>query len=151
PIQITGVVASTAAGNSIPASGGTGTISLPGQPSVNVGVSPLSATLTASQSRQFTATVTGNANTSVTWSMTPSVGSLSNGLYTAPAVISSAQSVTITATSAADSSKSASATVQLVPGVSVSLTPPNVSLSALQSVQLTATVTGNSNTAVTWS
>src|SRR5438874_8033383 len=88
PIQITAVVASTAAGNSIPASGGTGTISLPTPPpTVSVSVSPLSATLTASQSKLFTAIVTGNANTGVAWSMTPSIGSLSNGLYTAPSVI----------------------------------------------------------------
>ena len=154
PIQITGVVASTATGDSIPASGGSGTISLPGPPaSVSVGVSPSSATLTASQGKQFTATVTGNSNTSVTWSMNPAVGTLSNGLYTAPSVISAAQSVTITATSVADSSKSASAIVQLVPAgtVSVSVSPLTASLTASQSKQFVATVTGDSNTAVTWS
>ena len=105
PIQITSAVASTAVGNSIPASGGTGTISVPGAPppSVSVGVSPSSTTLGASQSKLFTATVTGNANTGVTWSLTPAIGSLSNGLYTAPSVISTPQSVTVTATSVADS------------------------------------------------
>jgi trimeric autotransporter adhesin len=154
PIQITGVVASTATGSSILASGGTGTISLPvPPPSVSVSVSPLSATLTASQSKLFTAAVTGNANTGVAWSMTPAIGSLSNGLYTAPTVINSAQSVTITATSVVDTSKSASATVQLVPpgSVIVSVNPPSATLAASQTSQFSATVTGNANTAVTWS
>jgi uncharacterized protein (TIGR03437 family) len=87
----------------------------PGAGGVSIGLSPLNAILTASQTTQFSATVTGSANTSVTWSMTPSLGSLSNGLYTAPSVINSAQSVTVTATSVADATKSASATVQLTP------------------------------------
>jgi len=152
PIQITGAVASTAAGISIPASGGTGTISLPAPPpSVSVGVSPSSSTLTASQSRLFTATVTGSANTSVTWSMNPSVGTLSNGLYTAPSVINAPQSVIVTATSLADSSKSASATVQLTPTVSIGVSPPNSNLTPSQSTLFTATVTGGANTSVTWS
>jgi uncharacterized protein (TIGR03437 family) len=121
---------------------------------VSVSVSPLSASLAASQTKQFTATVTGNANTSVTWSMNPSVGSLSNGLYTAPSVINSGQSVTITATSVADATKSASAVVQLTPAagtVSVGLSPLSASLAASQNKQFTATVTGNANTSVTWS
>jgi uncharacterized protein (TIGR03437 family) len=150
PVQISGVVATTVAGDSIPASGSSGTISLPAT-AVSVGVSPSNVTLTASQSRQFTATVTGNTNTSVTWSMTPSLGSLSNGLYTAPSVINAAQSVTVTATSVADSSKSASATVQLTPIVSVGVGPPTATLTASQSAQFTATVTGSTNTSVTWS
>jgi len=155
PIQITSAVASTAVGNSIPASGGTGTISVPGAPppSVSVGVSPSSTTLSASQSKLFTATVTGNANTGVTWSLTPAIGSLSNGLYTAPSVISTPQSVTVTATSVADSSKSASATVQLAPlgSVIVNVNPTSATLAASQTSQFSATVSGNANTAVTWS
>jgi len=153
-VQITGVVASTAAGDSIPASGGSGTISLPAPPPVvKVVLNPLNASLAASQSKQFTATVTGSANTSVTWSMTPLIGTLSNGLYTAPSVISSGQSVTVTATSVADPTKSASATVQLNPPgtVSVGVNPPSANLTPSQSTQFTATVTGSANTSVTWS
>ena len=46
--------------------------------------------------------------------MNPSVGTLTtSGLYTAPAAISSAQNITITATSVADPTKSANATVTL--------------------------------------
>jgi hypothetical protein len=46
--------------------------------------------------------------------MSPSVGTLTTGgLYTAPATISGTQTITITATSVADTTKSASATVTL--------------------------------------
>ena len=55
---------------------------------IAVSVSPASASLGASQSRQFTATVTGTANTAVTWSLSPAVGTVSAaGLYTAPATV----------------------------------------------------------------
>ena len=55
-------------------------------PVTSVSVSPTTTGLTASQSQQFTATVTGNANTPVVWSISPAnVGSISgSGLYTAP-------------------------------------------------------------------
>lgn len=86
---------------------------------VSVQVSPPSATLQQSGTQQFTATVTGTTNPAVTWSIQPQVGTLTpNGqsaLYTAPAVITSQQVVTIMATSAADSTKSGSAAITLMP------------------------------------
>jgi hypothetical protein len=83
-------------------------------PTVAVSVGPASVTLTANGQQQFTAAVRGTNNTAVTWSMNPSVGTLTtSGLYTAPAAISSAQTITITATSVADPTKSANATVTL--------------------------------------
>src|SRR6185503_3196359 len=97
--------------------------------------------------------VTGSSNTSVNWSMTPSLGSLLNGLYTAPSLISAAQAVTVTATSVADPTKSASATVQLtaIVTIGVSISPLTATLSASQTKQFTATVINTGNTAVTWS
>jgi len=84
---------------------------------VSVSVSPPSATLTTNGQQQFTATVTGSSNTAVTWSMSPSAGTLTaSGLYTAPGTISASQAITITATSVADPTKSAAATVTLNPG-----------------------------------
>src|SRR5205085_6723752 len=85
--------------------------------SVAVNVAPGTANLFGSQTQQFTATVTGNANTQVNWSISPAgTGTISNtGLYTAPASIAAIQTVTVTATSVADSSKSATATVTLNP------------------------------------
>lgn len=100
-------------------------------------------TLSANQTQQFAATVTGLGNTAVTWSISPSVGTISNtGLYTAPAGITTQQSVTVTATSVADGSKCANATVMLVPAVNVTLSPASATLAANQNQQFTASVTG---------
>jgi hypothetical protein len=87
-----------------------------GGSSIGVSVSPLGpVTLNQSQTQQFNATVTGTSNTAVTWSINPVVGTVSSsGLYTAPSSIASAQTVTVKATSAADGSKSASSTVNLM-------------------------------------
>jgi hypothetical protein len=87
--------------------------------SVGVSVSPGGPiSLGQSQSQQFTATVTGTSNTAVNWSISPVVGTVSgSGLYSAPASIAAAQSVTVKATSVADASKSASAVVNLTPPV----------------------------------
>lgn len=70
------------------------------------------------QTIQFTATVTGTTNTSVTWSVNTvpggnsTVGTVnSSGQYSAPNQIPNPQKVTVTATSQADTTKSASTTV----------------------------------------
>jgi len=122
----------------------------PPAPSVSLSVLPSSASVTAGGVAVFGANVAGTSNTGVTWSLSPSVGSISNGTYTAPALITSQQAVTVTATSVADPTKSASAIVTLIPAA-VSLAPSTISLSAGKSAQFTASVTGASNTGVTWS
>lgn len=106
---------------------------------VSVTVSPGSANLTASHSQQFTATVSGSS-LGVTWSMNPVLGTLTpTGLYTAPASVSVAQNVTVTAT-LADGSKSGSATVTLQPGL----------LPALSSILISPlSVTGGNSVNVT--
>lgn len=79
---------------------------------VSVSVSPASANSVLAAMTQFTATVTGTSNTAVAWSAT--AGSISStGLYTAPATMPSSVTVTIRATSVADSTKFAQATVTL--------------------------------------
>ncbi len=81
--------------------------------SEKVSVSPASASLQSNQKQQFTATVSGTSNTGVTWSAT--AGSVDvNGEYTAPTVNSQTSAV-VTATSNADNTKSASATIILEP------------------------------------
>ena len=73
-------------------------------------------TLEPAQRQQFTATLTNLVDTSVTWSLDPAVGSISNtGLYTAPASVSAQQIVTVTAKSVASSGLTASARVTLTP------------------------------------
>ena len=120
-------------------------------PPASVAVSPTAASLSSSQTQQFTASVTGTTNTLVTWTMSPAVGYLSTGgLYTAPKRINSPQTITITATLNSDPTKSATSTISLGPSLSVAISPASVSLSGLQSQQFTATVTGTTNTAVSW-
>ena len=83
---------------------------------VVVSVDQQIASLGLGQQATFTATVTGTANTAVTWSISPNLGSINptTGVYTAPASLpSTPQTVTVTATSVADPSRSHSAVVQL--------------------------------------
>jgi hypothetical protein len=75
--------------------------------------------LSSGGTQQFTATVTGTANTAVTWSAT--AGSVdSSGFYTAP-VVQKITNATVTATSQADPTKSATSTVTVNPGQGQSL------------------------------
>jgi hypothetical protein len=70
------------------------------------------------QQTQFTATVTNTTNTSVTWAVTtPNGGTIdASGLYTAPTIAAGLPtSVVITATSAADPTKSGTGTETLSP------------------------------------
>jgi len=85
---------------------------------ISVAVSPTSTTVQADSAQPFTATVSGSSNTTVTWKVdgvangNATVGTISGTgntvTYTAPAA---AGSHTLTAISAADSSKQASAAV----------------------------------------
>ncbi|MGA8773953.1 MAG: Ig-like domain repeat protein, partial [Terriglobales bacterium] len=125
-------------------------------PPTAVSVSPEGASVYAndaadgwpSQTASFTATVTNNSNTAVSWSLSSSVsctanpspcGSVdANGNYTAPTIAAGLPgSVTVTATSQADSTKSASATV--------TLTPTTVPVNGGYTVTVTATEAGASS------
>ncbi len=120
-------------------------------PPVQVTVSPAAATLEPSGTRQFQAAVTGTTNTAVTWSVSPALGTIVAGLYTAPAAVKSRQTVTVTATSVADGNKTAGASVTIAPPVTVALTPTAAAMLPGQAQTFTATVGGTSNTGVTWS
>src|ERR1700722_20543439 len=94
---------------------GCGGTSSSSSPTIAVALSPTSANIAAGATTQFAATVTGSANTSVSWSVDGVSGGnsitgtiTSSGLYTAPAI---AGSHAVTATSVADSSDSARAVV----------------------------------------
>jgi len=140
-------ITATSAADSTKSASGVVTVSQPAQ--VSVSISPTTASLSTGAQKQFTALVSGSTNTAVVWAA--SGGTItSGGLYTAPF---SAGIYTVTATSAADSSKSASGvvTVSQSTQVSISLSPSTVSLSTGEQEQFTANVSGTSNTAVTWS
>jgi uncharacterized protein YjdB len=97
-----------------------GSPSSPTTPAVAVAINPTTASVNKGATQQFVPTVTGTANTSVTWAVNgiqlgnPTVGTVSSdGLYTAPGAAPDPNSITVTATSAADSTKSATANVTI--------------------------------------
>jgi hypothetical protein len=124
-----------------------------------VTVSPATASVTTGGQQQFTATVTGPSNTTVTWSAggvvggNSTVGTISSsGLYVAPSNIPNPPQVTITATSNADGTTSGSATATVTAPISVTISPSTTQTVPINGAkQFTATVTGSSNTDVTWS
>jgi hypothetical protein len=100
----------TAISNADPATSASMNITV--NPVIAISVSPTSAQIFAGQSRQFTALV-GTRKTAALWSLTPAIGTVVSGLYTAPATVTAQKTVTLTATSEADPTKSASATITL--------------------------------------
>ena len=90
-------------------------------PPVSITISPTSATVRVKQTKQFTATVQNTSNTSVIWKVNGIVGGnatvgtiSSSGAYRAPNAVPSPAIVTVSATSAADQTKSARASVTIV-------------------------------------
>jgi trimeric autotransporter adhesin len=81
---------------------------------VSISVSPMTATIKAGTTQAFSASITGSKNTAVTWKVEQANGGsiTAAGVYTAPLA---AGTYTVTATSAADTKKSASATVTVTP------------------------------------
>jgi hypothetical protein len=128
----------------------------------SVTVNPPNANLNAGGTQQFTATVTNALSQSVTWSVsavTPTgaaTGSFSGtvgGFYSAPATVTTAETITVKATSA-DGTASGTANITLNPTVlteSVTVNPPSATLSAGGTQQFTATVTNAESQTVTWS
>jgi hypothetical protein len=81
-------------------------------------VSPPTSSLHASQTELFVASLAMNPNLdqSVRWSIYPALGSIDDtGLYAAPSSVAARESVTVTATSVADPTKSGSAKVWILP------------------------------------
>jgi hypothetical protein len=114
---------------------------------VQVSVSPNPANVRAGNSQQFTATVTGTTNSAVTWSVNNVAGGNSSngtinssGNYTAPGTLPSLNTITIQATSSADSSASGSSNVTLLNPTPVltSINPTSINVGALS-----IAVTGN--------
>jgi hypothetical protein len=88
---------------------------------VVVTVSPPALTMTVGLMQQFTGSVTGSTNQAVTWSVngvvggSATLGTIGNtGLYAAPAVPPTPNTLTVTAASLAEPSQSATASVTIV-------------------------------------
>ena len=89
---------------------------------VSVSISPASANVQVQGTQQFTAAVSGTTNTAVTWNVNGMAGGnsaagtiTSSGLYTAPASVPNPSPVQVSAIAQADSSKSATAAVTVIP------------------------------------
>ena len=102
--------------------GGTSGGTAQADPVMSVQLTPQSAVLGQNDQQQFAATMANSSSGSFTWSLSPSLGNTGAfstnsavNLYTAPSVISKQQMVTLTATSIADPTKRASATIVLLP------------------------------------
>jgi hypothetical protein len=128
---------------------------------ISIGISPISANLSKGQQLTFTADVSGGSNKEVTWSVQEgdAGGSITQGgEYSAPGIEGTFH---IVATSKADESKTAIATVHVTSGasethsendeISILINPASISLATGRSQTFTATVSGTGNTAVTWS
>lgn len=142
---------------------------------VSVSVAPSSATVEVGQRKSFLASVSNSSNPAVTWT----VNGVSNGNaavgqvcltgsnpcaaptgpvsgsvdYLAPSSLPTVNPVELTATSAADTSKSGTATVTISPkqNIAVTVSPNYAFLSASSGTQrFVAKVSGTSNSVVTW-
>ena len=140
-----------ATSNADPSKSGAAIITITGSTGpVAVAISPVYAFLPPSggtlSTQQFFATVSGSSNMSVTWSVQSAVasqgcagsacGSVSaTGIYSAPTTAPSPNAVSVIATSQADTSKSASATVALTNGPAIELIlPSSIIAGAVESI-----------------
>lgn len=117
-----------------------------------ISVTPASTMVAPGGSQQFNATIQGFSNSSVTWSVdqvsggSSAVGTITaSGMYTAP---SAAGNHTVTATSVADTSAEANATLTVE---SFSISPTSAVVAPAGTVQFTAALPGVSNPSLTWS
>ena len=138
----------TATSAADPSKSSSATVTVAVQTQVSISISPTSSSLQTGGQQFFVAMISGTGNTAVTWSA--SAGTIaSNGTYTAP---TTAGNYTVTAVSVADPTKSASAVVSVsaAPTIMVRISPATVSMPEKWQQQFAATVSGSSNTAVTW-
>jgi hypothetical protein len=140
----------------------------PDPPAISVTLSPTSASVQTGQVQMFTATVANDsANKGVSWTLTGagcsgatcgtlSAASSASGApvtYTAPAAIPNPATVTLTAASVADGTKTAAATITTtaVAGISVTLSATSATVPISTTAMFTATVANDSgNKGVNW-
>jgi hypothetical protein len=118
-----------------------------------LGISPGTATITESTTQQFTATVQGLTNTSVSWSVdgvaggNTTTGTVSTtGLYTAPSQLGTH---TVSATSVVETSTSVTASITVTGPLT--LTPGSATLLTGATQKFNASVPGLSNPTIAWS
>jgi hypothetical protein len=133
----------------------------PPPPPSSVTITPGSAMINKGGTQTFTAAVNGATDQSVFWEIAQAVprtgdsthGFISTaGVYVAPVAVPNPATVTITAISLADATKSGTAGVTLQAGsaTSVTISPGSAQVATFGSAQFMAAVSGNANQAVTW-
>jgi hypothetical protein len=142
------------------------------QAGVGMSLTPLTATLAANHRVTLTVQVNGTSNAGLLWSVNGIAGG--NGslgqicvagsnpcqtitsktslqvYFLAPGAIPSPNPVTVTAASAADSTRSASAQITVINHVAVSVQPASATLAPLSVQGFTASVLGTGNPSVVW-
>jgi hypothetical protein len=139
-------------------------VSGPSQPpaaNITVVVAPATASMLLGERQNFSATVSNAENTAVSWSVngipggSAAVGTVdAGGVYTAPQIIMEPPSISLTAASVADSSRSGAAAIAITSSFSLSVSGP-VSLSAgattTYSAALTPAADSNPSRVISWS
>jgi hypothetical protein len=122
-------------------SSGTSVVRVKATRALSISISPASATLDACKAQVFTASVTNSPDATVTWSVTEAGGgTVANGAYTPPPT---AGTYHVVATSVADSTKAAVATVTVGPEkiLSVAVVPGSGTVQASGALAFSASVT----------
>ncbi len=125
---------------------GAGGASLPPPPPpvIEVTVNPANGSVVLGGQATFMATVTNTTDTAVSWSVNGAPGGnaplgtiTSDGVFTAPADMPSSETVQVTATSHADSTKSGTTTLAITSDITLALrpNPASVELGATQAFQ----------------
>jgi hypothetical protein len=136
-----------------------GTTPPPSTPDVTL--TPSSVTLARGATQQFSASVSGEDDQTVQWQVSGTYGGDAvhgrismGGVYIAPTTVPSPPTVTVKAVSLVDPTKSGTATVIITTGSAVSVVIAGggapLSVPTFGSYAFSATVTGTSNTALTW-
>ena len=154
-------IALLAAGGLHGCGGGGGTVGPPPPPpQIQVTVAPKSGSVILGNTTNFSGSVSNSADQAVNWSVNgvaggnALVGTISaSGVYTAPVDLPSPATVTVTATSRADGTKSDSAAVTVTSDIAVNIAPNSgsVELGAVASLRATVTSSGHPDMAVRWS
>ncbi len=126
-------------------------------------LSPAAASLNLNATQNFTASLCVAPGTPIAWEVNGTLGGNSilgtistaspgaaTATYTAPASVPAANPVTVQAVVGSQSA-SAAVTILNITSVSLSVSPPSVSLAPSQTAPFTASVAGAANPAVTWS
>jgi hypothetical protein len=140
---------------------------------IAVSISPTTAVRVPGARQSFTVTVARTSNAQVGWTVngvpngntaagqicisgsnpcTPPPTATAPGSvdYLAPAAVPSPPQITVQATSVADPTRSAAASVTITPQISVTISPPSLTLPPQQVQTVTATVAGAADQNVTW-